>query len=146
LGSDPRRSPNPLARAIPSSRPRLKPADQNPAWAGERGERPWGYYLVLYEEEGCKVKKFLVRPRKRLSLQRHRHRVEHWHVVRGEAIVTRDGEEIRLRAGHSVDIPQGAVHRIENVGREDVIVIEVQRGTYLGEDDIERLEDDFGRA
>ena len=124
----------------------MKPADQKPAWAGERGERPWGYYLVLYEEEGCKVKKFLVRPRKRLSLQRHRHRVEHWHVVPGEAIVTRDGEEIRLRAGHSVDIPQGAVHRIENVGREDVIVIEVQRGTYLGEDDIERLEDDFGRA
>ncbi len=124
----------------------MKPPDQKPAWAGERGERPWGYYLVLYEEEGCKVKKFLVRPGKRLSLQRHRHRVEHWHVVRGEAIVTRDGVEIRLREGHSIDIPQGAVHRIENVGREDVIVIEVQRGTYLGEDDIERLEDDFGRA
>ncbi|MGA7104707.1 MAG: phosphomannose isomerase type II C-terminal cupin domain [Candidatus Deferrimicrobiaceae bacterium] len=124
----------------------MNPADPNHAWAGERGERPWGYYLVLYEEEGCKVKKILVRPGKRLSLQSHRHRVEHWHVVRGEAIVTRDGEEIRLRAGHSLDIPQGAVHRIENVGREDVIVIEVQRGTYLGEDDILRLEDDFGRA
>lgn len=124
----------------------MNPADQKPARAGERGERPWGYYLVLYEEEGCKVKKFLVRPGKRLSLQRHRHRVEHWHVVRGEAVVTRDGEEIRLRAGHSLDIPQGAVHRIENVGGEDVIVIEVQRGAYLGEDDIERLEDDFGRA
>jgi mannose-6-phosphate isomerase len=146
LGSDPQRSPNPLARDIPRTRPRLNPADKKPAWAGERGERPWGYYLVLYEEEGCKVKKFLVRPGKRLSLQRHRYRVEHWHVVRGEAIVTRNGEEIRLRAGHSLDIPQGAVHRIENVGREDVIVIEVQRGTYLGEDDIERLEDDFGRA
>jgi mannose-6-phosphate isomerase len=120
--------------------------DSRSARDGERGERPWGFYLVLYEEEGCKVKKFLVRPGKRLSLQRHRHRAEHWHVVRGEAIVTRDREEIRLSAGHSLDIPQGAVHRIENVGREDVIVIEVQRGTYLGEDDIERLEDDFGRS
>ena len=118
----------------------------NHAWPGERGERPWGHYLVLYEEEGCKVKKFLVHPKKRLSLQRHRHRTEHWHVVRGEALVMRDGEEIRLRTGQSLDIPQGAVHRIENVGREDVIVIEVQTGTYLGEDDIERLEDDFGRA
>lgn len=128
------------------TRPRLNPTDQNQAWAGERGERPWGHYLVLYEEEGCRVKKFLVRPGKRLSLQRHRHRAEHWHVVRGEALVTLDGEEIRLRAGCSITIPQGAVHRIQNVGREDVIVIETQTGSYVGEDDIERLEDDFGRA
>jgi mannose-6-phosphate isomerase len=120
--------------------------DNRSARDGERGDRPWGFYLVLHEEKGYKVKKFLVLPGKRLSLQRHRHRAEHWHVVRGEAVVTRNGEEIRLSAGHSLDIPQGAVHRIENVGREDVIVIEVQRGTYLGEDDIERLEDDFGRA
>jgi len=66
--------------------------------------------------------------------------------VAGEALVNRDGEEIRMEAGHSLDIPQGAVHRIENIGREDVIVIEVQTGPYLGEDDIERLEDDFGRS
>ena len=125
---------------------RLNPTGQNHAWFGEREDRPWGHYLVLYEEEGCKVKKFLVLPGKRLSLQRHRHRAEHWHVVRGKALVTLDGEEIRLRGGDSHDIPKGAIHRIENVGREDVIVIEVQKGTYLGEDDIERLEDDFGRA
>jgi len=87
-----------------------------------------------------------VRPGKRLSLQRHRHRAEHWHLVQGEAVVTREGETIRMEAGHSLDIPRGAVHRIENVGREDVIVIEVQTGSYLGEDDIERLEDDFGRS
>ena len=113
---------------------------------GERADRPWGYYLVLYEGDGCKVKRFLVRPGRRLSLQRHRHRAEHWHLVRGEAVVTRDWEMIRVRAGDSLDIPLGAVHRIENVGEEDVIVIEVQKGDYLGEDDIERLEDDFGRA
>jgi mannose-6-phosphate isomerase-like protein (cupin superfamily) len=124
----------------------MNPVETDHAWPGERGERPWGYYLVLYEEDGCKVKKFLVRPGKRLSLQRHKHRAEHWHLVRGEALVTRDGEAIRMEAGHSLDIPLGAVHRIENVGREDVIVIEVQRGSYVGEDDIERLEDDFGRA
>jgi mannose-6-phosphate isomerase len=124
----------------------LKPTGNSHAWIGERGERPWGNYLVLYEEEGCKVKKFLVLPGKRFSLQRHRHRGEHWHVVRGEALVTLDGEKIRLQGGDSLDIPQGAVHRIENVGREDVLVVEVQKGTYLGEDDIERLEDDFGRA
>ncbi len=115
-------------------------------WPGETGERPWGYYLVLYEDERCKVKRFLVRPGKRMSLQRHKHRAEHWHLVQGDARVTLDGGNVRLQAGHSIDIPQGAVHRIENVGREDVIVVEVQTGSYLGEDDIERLEDDFGRA
>ncbi len=120
--------------------------DTNRAGTGERGDRPWGYYLVLYEEEGCKVKRFLVRPGKRLSLQRHKYRAEHWHLVRGDALVTRDGEEIRMQAGQSLDIPLGAVHRIENVGQEDVVVIEVQSGTYLGEDDIERFEDDFGRV
>lgn len=118
----------------------------NRPFTGERGDRPWGYYLVLYEEEGCKVKRFLVRPGKRLSLQRHKYRAEHWHLVRGDALITRDGEDIRVQAGQSLDIPLGAVHRIENVGREDVVVIEIQSGTYLGEDDIERFEDDFGRA
>jgi mannose-6-phosphate isomerase len=124
----------------------MNPDETDRAWPGEREERPWGYYLVLYEEKGYKVKKFLVRAGKRLSLQRHRHRAEHWHLVRGEALVTRDGEAIRMEAGHSLDIPLGAVHRIENVGREDVIVIEVQKGSYVGEDDIERLENDFGRS
>lgn len=124
----------------------MNPGDINRPWPGEIGNRPWGYYLVLYEEERCKVKRFLVRPGKRLSLQRHKHRAEHWHLVQGDAQVTLDGGTIRLAAGHSIDIPLGAVHRIENVGREDVIVIEVQTGSYLGEDDIERLEDDFGRA
>lgn len=120
--------------------------EPNRACTGERVDRPWGNYLVLYEEEGCKVKRFLVCPGKRLSLQRHKYRAEHWHLVRGDALVTRDGEEIRMKAGQSLDIPLGAVHRVENVGQEDVVVIEVQSGTYLGEDDIERIEDDFGRA
>ena len=126
--------------------PPRNPDDSHSAQGGERGDRPWGFYLVLYEEERCKVKKFLVRPGKRLSLQRHRHRAEHWYLVRGEAVVTRDDDTIRMEAGDSLDIPRGAIHRIENVGRDDVVVIEVQTGSYMGEDDIERLEDDFGRS
>ena len=101
---------------------------------------------MLYEESGCKVKRFVVRPGMRLSLQRHARRAEHWHVVRGTAIVTRDAETIRLSAGDSIDIPLGAVHRVQNVGGEELVVIEVQAGDYVGEDDIERFEDDFGRA
>ncbi len=124
----------------------MNPKDAGPAWAGERGDRPWGHYLVLYEDPACKVKRILVRAGKRLSLQRHRHRAEHWHVVQGDGRVTRDGETIGVCAGTSVDIPTGSVHRIESTGKEDVIFIEVQTGSYLGEDDIERLEDDFGRA
>jgi mannose-6-phosphate isomerase-like protein (cupin superfamily) len=112
----------------------------------ERCDRPWGYYLVLHEESGYKVKQFVVRPRMRLSLQRHRFRAEHWQVVRGEAAVTRDGESLRLSPGQHVDIPLGAVHRVENVGGGDLVVIEVQMGEYVGEDDIERFEDDFGRS
>jgi mannose-6-phosphate isomerase-like protein (cupin superfamily) len=117
----------------------------------ERGDRPWGYYLVLFEAEGYKVKQFVVRPGKRLSLQKHRRRAEHWQVVRGEALVTvgMDPENMRivkLAPGGYIDIPLGAIHRVESVGVEDLIVIEVQMGDYVGEDDIIRIEDDYGRA
>ncbi len=112
----------------------------------ERGDRPWGYYLVLHEEAGYKVKQFVVRPGSRMSLQRHRRRTEHWQVVRGEAAVTRGEEIVRLLPGGSIDIPLGALHRVESVGKENLVVIEVQMGEYVGEDDIERFEDDYGRA
>ena len=112
----------------------------------ERGDRPWGYYLVLHEEDGHKVKQIVVRPGCRLSLQRHRRRAEHWQGVRGEAAVTRGKEVIRLLPGGSIDIPLGALHRVESVGVENLVVIEIQMGEYLGEDDIERFEDDYGRA
>jgi len=114
--------------------------------ANERGDRPWGYYLVLIEEDGYKVKKFVVRPGTRLSLQRHRMRSEHWQVVQGEASVTVGTELVRLGPGGTIDIPLGALHRVESVGKEDLVVIEVQMGSYVGEDDIERIEDDYGRA
>jgi len=112
----------------------------------ERGDRPWGYYLVLHEDAGYKVKQFVVIPGRRLSLQRHRHRAEHWQVVRGEALVTLGQEVVPLPQGGSIDIPLGALHRVESVGKENLVVIEVQMGEYVGEDDIERFEDDYGRA
>ena len=111
----------------------------------ERGDRPWGHYLVLHEDSGYKVKQFVVKPGSRLSLQRHRHRAEQWQVVRGEAVVTRGKDLVRLLPGGSIDIPLGALHRVENDGKETLVVIEVQMGDYLGEDDIERFEDDYGR-
>lgn len=112
----------------------------------EEDHRPWGFYQVLADEADHKVKRIVVYPGKRLSLQRHRQRQEHWYILSGEALVTRDQERIRLACGQAVDIPKGAVHRIENIGTEPVTFIEVQTGTYFGEDDIERLEDDFGRV
>lgn len=108
--------------------------------------RPWGYFRVISDEPDHKVKRIVIYPRKRLSLQRHRLRAEHWFILSGEVVVTRGSEEIRLEAGQSIDIPKGALHRAMNPGMEDTVIIEVQTGNYFGEDDIERVEDDFGRA
>jgi mannose-6-phosphate isomerase-like protein (cupin superfamily) len=107
--------------------------------------RPWGYYVVLANEQDHKIKRIVVLPGKRISLQRHKHRSEHWHMINGTAKVTLDNENITLTSGESLDIPQGSIHRIENTGTGEVVIIEVQRGDYFGEDDIERFEDDFGR-
>ena len=117
----------------------------------ERGDRPWGYYLVLIEDNGYKVKQFVVRPGKRLSLQKHLRRSEHWQVVRGKAMVTVGNNLSKLASaplasGEYIDIPLEAYHRVENTGTEDLVIIEVQMGEYVGEDDILRVEDDFGRA
>lgn len=111
----------------------------------EREQRPWGYYQVLADEADHKVKRICVHPGCRLSLQRHRHRAEHWYLLAGEAAVTLDAREIPLRAGGAVDIPTGAAHRIANGGTGDVVFIEVQTGDSFDEGDIERLADDYGR-
>jgi mannose-6-phosphate isomerase-like protein (cupin superfamily) len=107
--------------------------------------RPWGYYVVLSDLPDHKVKRLVVYPGKRLSLQRHRHRSEYWTVISGSAVVTRDSEQISLKNGESVDIPLETAHRVFNPGETPLVFIEVQIGDYFGEDDIERLEDDFGR-
>ncbi len=107
--------------------------------------RPWGFYRILSDENTFKNKKITVYPGKRLSLQRHQHRDEHWFVVSGKGICTLDGAENRLVAGQSINIPRKSVHRIQNDGIKNLVFTEVQTGDYFGEDDIERLEDDFGR-
>lgn len=112
----------------------------------EKSERPWGGYEVLQESPTHKVKCIWVLPGKRLSYQLHKFRAEHWFIVAGSAEVTIDGEKKLLGAGQSIDFGIGVAHRIANIGSDDVIFVEVQTGTYFGEDDIERLEDDFGRA
>ena len=112
---------------------------------GQFDERPWGRFTVLDEGPGYKVKRIEVLPGKRLSYQKHGRRAEHWMVVGGEAHVVLDGAEVTARAGETMDIPVGAAHRIENRGGDTLIVIEIQRGEYLGEDDIVRLQDDYGR-
>lgn len=109
--------------------------------------RPWGSFTVLDEGAGYKVKRIEVLPGKRLSYQKHRQRAEHWFVVAGTASVTLNDETIIVESDHYIDIKIGDAHRVENPSEtEDLIFIEVQRGDYLGEDDIIRLEDDFGRT
>jgi mannose-6-phosphate isomerase len=113
----------------------------------EFSERPWGNYTVIDDAApDHKVKRIVVHPGKRLSYQLHHKRAEHWFIVSGRAKVTLDGTVTELDAGQAVDIPLGSAHRIANEGDADVVFIEVQHGTYFGEDDIVRLEDDFGRA
>ena len=108
--------------------------------------RPWGRYTILDEGIGYKVKRIEVLPGKRLSYQKHAQRAEHWMVVAGMARMTLEEQILMLGPGDTVDIPIGAAHRIENPGEEQLIFIEIQRGDYLGEDDIVRLQDDFGRS
>jgi mannose-6-phosphate isomerase len=113
----------------------------------EYSERPWGNYTVLDDDApDHKVKRIVVLPGKRLSYQRHARRAEHWFIVAGTAQVTLDGVVTELHPGESIDIPLEAAHRIANAGDTDVVLVEVQHGSYFGEDDIVRLEDDFGRV
>ena len=111
----------------------------------DESQRPWGRYEILSESDTHKVKTIWVTPGKRLSYQRHEKRAEHWFIIQGDARITLNGDIFEMGAGDSLDIKVGDLHRIENIGAEDVVFVEVQTGTYFGEDDIERVEDDFGR-
>ncbi len=112
----------------------------------EYDERPWGNYQVLEDAASHKVKRITVHAGHRLSYQRHQRRAEHWYVVTGQACVTLDDVEHTVAAGQAIDIPQGSAHRVSNQTDEPLVFIEVQVGDYFGEDDIERLDDDYGRA
>jgi len=108
--------------------------------------RPWGSYTILEDAEDCKVKRLVVKPGQVLSLQRHQRRAEHWTVVKGTAKVRLGDQEFLLEANQSTYVPTNTLHRLENPGDEDIYLIEVQTGDYFGEDDIERLEDIYGRV
>ena len=113
---------------------------------GQHDERPWGAWSVIDAGAAFVVKRITVRPGQRLSLQRHQHRDEHWVVVQGVATVTRDAESFAMAAGEVTYIRRGQAHRVANPGAVDLVFIEVQTGATLSEDDIERLDDDYGRA
>jgi len=125
---------------------RLKERDDERAEFHRTVYRPWGSFTVLEVGQFYKIKRVTVHPGKRLSLQMHMHRSEHWVVVRGTARVTIGEKEFLLRSGESTFVPSGVKHRLENPGLLPLEVIEVQIGEYLGEDDIVRFEDDFGRT
>ncbi|MEA1652380.1 mannose-1-phosphate guanylyltransferase/mannose-6-phosphate isomerase [Nitrospirillum sp. BR 11164] len=124
----------------------LKKGNRREALARPRVYRPWGYYQTLHEGERFQVKRLTVKPGHKLSLQKHFHRAEHWVVVNGTATVTRDGETHIVRENESIYLPLGSTHRLENAGKIPLNLIEVQSGAYLGEDDIVRLEDSYGRV
>ncbi len=124
---------------------RLKAVGRHEAVAHNRVYRPWGFYESLIRGDRFQVKRIVVNPGEKLSLQKHFHRAEHWVVVAGSANVTRETERLLVRENESIYLPLGSVHRLENPGRIPLTLIEVQSGSYLGEDDIVRLEDTYGR-
>lgn len=111
----------------------------------ESENRPWGAWHVIDVNHGYKIKRIHVNPHSRLSYQTHDHRSEHWVVVFGVATCTIDGETFTAGPGESVDVPQGAKHRLANEADQELVIVEVQHGGYTGEDDIVRYEDDYGR-
>lgn len=123
----------------------LKAKGRKEAEQAPESARPWGTYKILCEEERFKIKRIVIVPGKRLSLQYHHHRSEHWIVVKGTALVTVDGKERFVHEGESIFIPKSALHRLENPGKVDLEIVEIQGGEYLGEDDIVRVEDDYKR-
>ena len=108
-------------------------------------ERPWGRYYVIEDNENYKIKRIEVNPKSRLSYQYHMQRSESWTIIKGQGIVTLDGVEYKVSAGESIKINKEAKHRMQNPSDTILVFIEVQTGTYFGEDDIVRIEDDYNR-
>ena len=107
--------------------------------------RPWGFYEILLDTDYTKVKQITVNPNQKLSYQYHEKRKEYWTIVKGSATIILDDEKIFRNQGESIHIPLGSKHRIINETEETLIFVEVQTGTYFGEDDITRIEDEYGR-
>lgn len=111
----------------------------------EKENRPWGNFFVIHDQKNYKIKRIEINPGKRLSYQYHHKRSESWIIIQGNPLITLDNNVRRYNEGETVLIPAGVKHRIENTGKQDIILIEVQTGTYFGEDDIIRLKDDYNR-
>tara|TARA_B100000214_G_C23600028_1_gene460259 strand:+ start:177 stop:536 length:360 start_codon:yes stop_codon:yes gene_type:complete len=111
----------------------------------EKENRPWGIFFVIHDQKNYKIKRIEINPGKRLSYQYHQKRSESWIIIQGNPLITLDNSIRRYKQGETVLIPAGVKHRIENTGKQDIILIEVQTGTYFGEDDIIRLKDDYNR-
>jgi mannose-6-phosphate isomerase-like protein (cupin superfamily) len=109
-------------------------------------KRAWGCFTILDEQQTHKVKRIVVTPGKRLSYQYHLHRSEHWFIISGQGFVTLDDQDHLIQAGDAVDVPAWTAHRIANPGPDPLVFVEVQHGTFFGEEDIFRLDDDYGRA
>jgi mannose-1-phosphate guanylyltransferase/mannose-6-phosphate isomerase len=125
---------------------RLRAAGRHEAVAHNRAYRPWGFHETLITAARFRVERVVIDPGHQLSMQKHFHRAEHWTVVQGSALVTRDGETILVRENESVDVPIGSEHRVKNPGRIPLTLIEVQTGSYLGADDVVRLDDSYASA
>lgn len=108
--------------------------------------RPWGYYEIISCTQDYQIKRIVVYPQQQLSYQRHSFRCEHWFIVSNKCQIILDDKVYLLSAGESIDIPVKAWHRLKNISEENVVFIEIQTGTYFGEDDIERMQDDYGRV
>ena len=139
-------APKTRAQDVKLAVEQLKASNRPEASSGKKVHRPWGSFEQLHIGPGFQVKELTVSPGAKLSLQRHKHRGEHWVCIAGEGFAVRGKERIHLSAGTSVVIPQGSIHRLENPGTETLRVIETQIGSYTGEDDIERFEDVYGRV
>lgn len=124
---------------------RLKRAGRPEPTVHRKVHRPWGSYQGVHAGERFQVKCLTIAPGAQLSLQKHHHRAEHWVVVQGTALVTRGTEEVFVYENESIYIPIGTLHRLQNPGKVPLSIIEVQSGSYLGEDDIVRVEDSYGR-
>jgi mannose-6-phosphate isomerase len=107
--------------------------------------RPWGKYFILYEDELCKIKKIIVKPKSRLSYQYHNKRSETWKIINGFGNITINGKSKKIKPGDVIEIGVGVKHRVENTGENKLVFIEIQTGIYFGEDDIVRIEDDYNR-
>lgn len=122
------------------------PTPLRPVDTADRTHRPWGWFETVFESNGTKIKRIGVVPGQQISLQKHLHRREHWVVVQGTASVTLDDHHFELGLGQHCDIALGQVHRLANRTSDPLEIVELQLGDYLGEDDIVRLQDDYGRS